>query len=106
METVWQQEPEILDQTCNHKFRNDADVSQYLFRYWRLASGDFVPHEMMGKYVNLGDNNTAIFNAIRNQSYKLYCVNDKDIQSDFEIEKRKLIEAFEKVFPEKSCFEK
>ena len=105
LKTVWREEPDILVRTCNHRFRNDLDVNQYIFRYWRLASGDFVPHEILGKYKNMGEDNSAIYDAIKNCSYKLLCINDKDNQVNFEIEKRKLIEAFEKVFPKKSQFE-
>lgn len=105
LETVWKKEPEILDQTCNHKFRNDLDVNQYIFRYWRLASGDFVPHKILGKYVNMGDNNEGIYNMIKSQSEKLLCINDKENKADFEVEKQKMIDAFESVFPKKSSFE-
>lgn len=106
LETVWKEEPEILEQTCSHRFRNDSDVNQYIFRYWRLASGDFVPHKPLGKYLNMGDNNTSIYSAIRNRSYKLFCINDKENKADFEEEKRKMINAFEAIFPDKSAFEK
>ena len=106
LETVWNEEPEILEQTCTHRFRNDSDVSQYIFRYWRLASGDFVPHALLGKYINMGEDNSQIYKAIRNQTYKLLCINDKENKADFEIEKGRLIDAFEKVFPEKSEYEK
>lgn len=106
LETVWEQEPGILDQTCRHRFRDNADVNQYIFRYWRLASGDFIPHEPLGKYKNMGEDNSAIYKDIRNRSYKLYCINDKDNEADFEQEKRKLIAAFDSIFPEKSGFER
>ncbi len=106
LETVWKEEPEILKETCSHRFRDNADVSQYIFRYWRLAAGDFVPHSILGKYVNMSDDNSAIYSAIKNQSYKLFCINDKENKSDFDTEKRKMIEAFEEVFPKKSEFEK
>lgn len=105
LETVWKEEPEILNQTCLHRFRNDSDVNQYIFRYWRLASGDFVPHAILGKYMNMGNENAAIYQAIRNQRYKLFCVNDKENKADFEAEKRKLIDALESVFIDKSEFE-
>ena len=105
LETVWNEEFQILDQTCSHKFRNDTDVNQYIFRYWRLASGDFVPHATLGKYMNMSDDNTAIYNAIRNQKYKLLCINDKENKSDFEAEKKKMTEAFEMVFPARSEYE-
>ena len=106
LETVWNEEPEILDQTCSHRFRNDTDVSQYIFRYWRLAEGNFVPHEELGRYINMGNDNSRIFDAVRNRKYKLLCINDKENNADFETEKQKLIDAFESVFPEKSSFEK
>ncbi len=106
LETVWKEEPEILDQTCQHKFRNDADVNQYIFRYWRLAAGEFVPHKMLGKYINMSEDNSRILKAIRTQKYKLLCINDKENKADFETEKKKMIDAFESVFPGKSSFEK
>ena len=106
LETVWAAEPEILNETCSHRFRDDRDVNQYIFRYWRLASGDFVPHGILGRYMNMGDDNTAIYQTVRDRSVKLFCINDKDNRADFETEKKKLIEAFESVFPEKSQFER
>ena len=106
LETVWGEEPEILDQTCSHRFRNDSDVNQYIFRYWRLASGDFIPHAILGKYANMSDNNAMIYNAIKNKSYKLFCINDKENKADFDAEKQKMINAFEMIFPEKCEFER
>lgn len=106
LETVWEKEPEILDATCSHRFRNDQDVNQYIFRYWRLAAGDFVPHGVLGKYVNMSEDNAPIFRAVRQQTAKLLCINDKDNAADFDVEKQKLIDAFETVFPEKSQFER
>lgn len=105
-EKVWQEEPEILEQTCRHRFRNDMDVNQYIFRYWRLAEGNFVPHRILGKYRNIGENNDYIYNAIRKHSFKLFCINDKDGNYNFEIEKEKMIKAFEYAFPEKSEYER
>ncbi len=105
LESVWNEEPEILDQTCSHRFRNDSDVNQYIFRYWRLASGNFVPHRILGKYMNIGDNNAEIYKAIRYQSYKLLCINDKEGIDDFEAVKEKLTHAFETVFPDRCDFE-
>lgn len=106
LETVWNEEPEILKETCSHRFRNDLDVNQYIFRYWRLAAGEFVPHEALGKYANMGDNNSSIYDAVRHSKYKLMCINDKESGSDFEEEKQKMKKAFEAILPEKSQFEK
>lgn len=105
LELVWREEPEILHETCSHRFRNDSDVNQYIFRYWRLCEGEFVPHKIMGSYANMGADNTKIINTIRRQSVKLYCINDKDNEAEFETERKKLQEAFESIFPEKSRFE-
>ena len=105
LETVWQAEPEILDSTCRHRFRNDTDVNQYIFRYWQLAAGEFVPHAVLGKYVNLKSDNTAVYQTIRKRKVKLYCINDKDEGFDFQSVKQELITEFETIFPEKSSFE-
>lgn len=105
-EKVWEEEPEILDRSCSHRFRDDSDVNQYIFRYWRLCEGEFVPHAQLGRYVNMGDDNSRIYSMIKSRSCKLLCINDKENKSDFETEKRRLQEAFESVFPEKSGFER
>ena len=106
LETVWNEEPEILNETCRHRFRNDLDVNQYIFRYWRLAAGEFVPHAPLGRYVNMSDNNSSIYDAVRHRKYKLMCINDKENNCDFDTEKEKMTAAFEAAFPEKSEFEK
>lgn len=105
LETVWCEEPEILDRTCRHRFRNDSDVNQYIFRYWRLASGDFIPSKNLGNYINMSSDNSIIYDAIRKQKYKLLCINDTENKADFETEKEKMKSAFDVVFPQKSEFE-
>lgn len=105
LERVWAEEPEILDQTCSHRFRNNSDVNQYIFRYWRLAEGKFVPGKPLGKYMNIGDDDTAVFEAVKNRACKLLCINDKESGSDFEEVKSGLIRSFEEAFPEKTGFE-
>lgn len=105
LEKVWKSEPEILEQTCGHRFRNDTDVSQYIFRYWRLCEGEFAPHSALGKYVNMSSDNSKIYEMIERQSVQLLCINDKENEADFEMEKKKLISAFELIFPQKSGFE-
>ena len=106
LETVWRAEPEKMDQTCQHRFRNDQDVNQYIFRYWQLASGSFIPHAPLGKYLNMGNDNRHVFEAIRNRPYKLLCINDKENDADFEFVKQNLISSFEEVLPDKSAFER
>lgn len=106
LETVWKEEPDILDRTCRHRFRNDRDVNQYIFRYWRLASGDFVPHRILGKYTKISVDNSEVYQLIRKQIVKLLCINDSEINTNFDTERKKLINVFEATFPEKSKYEK
>ena len=103
---VWEKENDVLSETCSHRFRKESDVNQWLFRYWQLASNNFVPRSPnLGKYFELSDNNEKIINAIREQNYKLVCVNEGNV-TDFEREKQLLTDAFESIFPDKSSYEK
>ena len=51
------------------------------------------------------DFNQKIYNIIRNQKMKMICVNDMVLETDFESKKKQLLNAFEKILPEKSSFE-
>lgn len=111
IETVWKAEPELLDMVSRRKFRNSRDVSQYMFRYWQLASGNFAPINVkkLGRAISIRPQNETITNAIRHHTYKMLCLNDMDLlpsQSDFERAKQEIIDAFEDVLSEKSTFEK
>jgi hypothetical protein len=46
MDTIWKLNGERLDDACRHRFRDVRDVSQFVFRYWQLASGNFVPEKV------------------------------------------------------------
>jgi len=104
---VWREEPEILSQTCSRKFRSKSDVNQYLMRYWQFLSGRFVPGKLAGVYLTIGqDSADKICQAIVSGKYKAVCVNDDPFEIDFELEKKNLVRAFERILPEKSGFEK
>ena len=106
-EEVWEENSDILDRTCSHKFRSKEDVNQYLMRYWQLCKGEFVPHRPSSTYLTVGQDSTScISDTLRSGKYKVVCVNDDPMQFDFETEKEALIEVFEKLFPEPSSFEK
>ena len=110
LEDVWSKEPEIMEQTLGSRFRTITDVSQYLFRYWDLASGNFYPTSLknLGKKFNLGLD-APVFRAIENHSHNMICLqDDAEYESEdvFNQVKTRLIKAFEVAFPEKSSFEK
>lgn len=109
---VWEKEEQILQETSASRFRAYSDVNQYLFRYWQLAKGEFVPVSMHDtKYVTLNMEllrSGEIKNMITSQQLSMLCLNDADsIQTKAEFEEAKQIikDAFEKILPDKSSFE-
>lgn len=109
LEDVWKLAYNRLDQTCYNKFRNASDVNQYLFRYFQLLNGDFMPiNPWKTSECFFANDDKTIENAIdfvRNQKKPLVCINDGDI-SDFESMRSKLIAAFDVILPQKCGFEK
>ena len=106
LEEVWSKEPKLLSETSSHKFRNNMDVNQWLFRYWQLASGRFMPRsKKIAKYFPITEDNTAIVDAITKQKYKMICINDVAELNDFEYQRDIIKQAFDKILPEKSSFE-
>ncbi len=102
---VWDKEKEQLEQTSTNKFRTRMDMSQYLFRYWQLASGVFEPMNVIGQQFNLGRDPGNIFMVIEKQKHKIICLNDNELINDFDEIKSKLKNSFEKILPEKSDYE-
>ena len=107
LNTLWEKEFEILNKTSLNKFRTFEDVNQWVFRYWQLASGNFIPRKFnFGKRFELSNQNKNILESIKNQKYKVICINDSNPDVDFYKTKQELIDAFKKILPEKSSFEK
>lgn len=105
---LWESEYDVLDNTCQNKFRDGRDVNQWLFRYKQLVDGNFTPRNPnIGRTYNLTNNNDDAINAIMNKNYKMICINDndKDPINDFEKEKQLIINSFKQILPEKSKFE-
>ncbi len=107
IEEVWKAEGDLLKETSSHKFRSNADVSQWLFRYWQFCTGNFIQSgKVRGKFLSIGKDDNEIKNAILNKTYKNICLSDDVVDIDFEKEKSFLKEIFETALPEKSSFEK
>lgn len=106
LETVWEKFPEVLDRTCSHKFRSREDVNQYLFRYWQLVTGNFVPRRPDSVYYTLGQESAGeIRQALCSGKHQVVCVNDDPMEFDFREEQENLIRSFQQLFPEPSSFE-
>lgn len=105
-QTVWNEIPDILDSTCQRKFRSRDDVNQYIFRYWQLCSGKFTPSTTKSTYLTVGsDSSEKIKKVMTSDKFKTVCVNDDPMEFDFNKEKSNLIDTLEILFPDKSTFE-
>lgn len=107
-EEVWEKHADILLRTTSTRFRSIADVQIWLFRYWQLAKGDFVPLNVQkdGAYFSISDDSIGkIVETIENQKKRIICLNDGEVSS-FEAAKERINAAFQKILPEKSSFEK
>jgi hypothetical protein len=105
---LWEKEGEKFHQTCLNKFRSMLDFSQWVFKDWQLASGNFEPRSVkFGKsfILNTFHSLNEITDYIKKQKGKMICVNEPESSDDFENEKRAIINSFEKILPEKSEFE-
>lgn len=107
LEAVWALEPELMEQTSSHRFRDRRDVSQYVFKYYQLLSGNFCPVDMrkMGRAFNDGWKPEDAARAIETGQYKMICINDSD-GVEFETARDMVNGVFQKLLPEKSSFEK
>lgn len=111
-EEVWHKEYEILDNTCNHKFRETTDVNQWVFKEWQIASGNFVNRKLsFGKSFYIDRDGLSIkddvLKYITKQKGKMFSINDGPMSDeDFDTLINDLKKAFSKNLNEKSSFEK
>ena len=104
---LWDAEHDVIHNTCCNKLRTREDVTSYCVRNWQLMSGDFHPQKPIGKTfqtASLSHNNEAI-DYLKNQKGKVICLNDTEDETDFSAHKQSILDAFEKLLPEKSAFE-
>lgn len=107
LQEVWEKEYELVNNTTMRKFRNDLDISQYIFRYWQLAQNNFHPinkHSIGDMYrIGVADLDLVIAEIISSKK-PIICLNDHDPENlDETIERLK--QAFEEKFPNKGSFE-
>lgn len=104
-EEVWSSCEDVLLQTMGSRFRSLADVNHWLFRYWRIAKGDFIPTNIRKgiKVCNINDNRITQFILLK--KYKELVINDDECL-DFDKRVSTIAVAFEELLPNKSSFEK
>lgn len=107
LKNVWSEEFDYLQSMNGRRFRQKDDLTNWVFRYWQYAQGTFAPCAPRGKFIELSAAGSAAVAAAQISAARdpMVCLNDSD-PVDFESAKATLISAFEKLFPEKSSFEK
>lgn len=110
-ETIWEVESDLLKETSKNKFRNKLDYTQWLFRNWQLASGNFMPRNsnIGNSYIleENGDTICHIENYIKKRKGKMICINDSTLSNEtFMDYKSRIIKVFQEILPQKSSFEK
>lgn len=108
IEVIWKNCPDILNATCQHRFRNSQDVSIWLARYWSFVTGNFFPAKnKIGKYYNAFDvmYSNKKKELLANNS-KIICYNDT-ITRHFKIEDiiPEIATVLNTLFPNKSEYE-
>lgn len=110
METLWELEPEMMDEVCRHRFRQGNDVNIWLFCYWQYASNNFYPRSpKIGARCTLTENqekNRDFFRHGIGPQTKMICLND-EIESDLDFEETEQLvkDYFDSILPDKSSFE-
>lgn len=111
MHKVWEALPDILNETCLHRFRTPKDVIHQIFSIWEILEGNFHPvgKAHHGKLFSAQlEARDQIAEAIVKGRYRMICINDSEqlSRADYLELKNHVKEAFEKAFPAKSHFEK
>ena len=108
LETLWEQEPEILEDTCRCRFRGKTNVSQVVYKYWQMVTGRFYPSSRKEErcYHLRQKDISKVCQDIRNKRYCVLCINDDGSIQDVACAAEQIKAAFETVLPERSSFEK
>jgi len=107
-EEVWDYAEPELTKMSENRFRNPEDYTQELFRTWQICRSNFNPYNTYQdtKMFPLIIKPKQAVEAIRNQSYKLVCINDNAHISNYEQVMSEIECAFESILPDKSSFER
>lgn len=107
-EELWEKEGELFTELSTRRFRSEDDVSQYLFREWQKLTGNFVPRNVQKdfRYCDVTEDNSELVRMLAGKKKKIICINDGKVTGDLERISKQLTEAFERLLPKKSSFEK
>jgi hypothetical protein len=114
---IWEKEGDVILESVRPRFRQYDNITQYLFRYWQLASNRFICSNIYSDSINFypecgfyprSEKDIEKAAKIINKQRKNIIVINDSINPDFDFESAKAIinQAFENILPEKSSFEK
>lgn len=107
LNTLWERENEVLKATCSCRFRQQNNVNQWLFKFWQMADGKFIPISDHFSYCyHIKDTVQPVCKSIERNHFKVICINDTGETSKFNILANELCETFSRIFPNKSTFER
>ncbi|WP_181190249.1 Stealth CR1 domain-containing protein [Bombilactobacillus bombi] len=90
--------------TSKHRFRQDDDISHFLIRYLRIATGNFDPGRILGHSFLMSDIE-SINRIFKKGKDKFICINDID-DPNVDYYENEIDKLFANKFGEKSSFEK
>lgn len=106
-EEVWDYAGDKLTKASDNRFRSPEDYTQELFRTWQICKSNFEPYNTYQdtKMFPLVIKPKQAIKAVKNQSYKLVCLNDNAHIKNYKQVMQELENAFISILPEKSKFE-
>lgn len=106
-ERGWAQWGDRMRATSATRFRDNSNISEWIFRYDNLCRGEFTPHSVRdGRMVTLTDQSVGeIAHLIATQAQRLLCIHDSTEIADFEQVCRTLQEGFNQLLPNQSAYE-
>lgn len=106
---VWDKEGDTIYNSIRPRFRQKTNLTQYLFRYWQLAKGNFSCYNICADSVSFQhlkeEEVDRVIDTIINQNKNIIVINDSE-EINFEETKYKINNAFQYILPNKSSFEK
>jgi hypothetical protein len=106
-EEIWNKEGKSLETMSGNRFRNENDLTPYLFREWQKLSGNFCAKNIQKsfQYFAIQEDNTRLVKTIQRQKKKIICINDGSVKGDYECLAAEIQGAFESILPNPSSFE-
>ncbi|MEZ8310456.1 Stealth CR1 domain-containing protein [Vibrio splendidus] len=109
LDELWDNNFELLDATCSHKFRVESDTTQYLFRYINLLTGKFYPKEYQD-YISREINETNDMSRLLTELDDINLLSVSDTENlgyaDFDEVKNIFNHFLFSLMPKKSRFER